>query len=229
MTEPGLIDLVAFGHAIRYIRKDKGLAQWELAEKAGCSQSFVSEIERGEKGAFEETRRRLCAALEWSYEATVDMGERISRGDNPAEAARLAYSLSDPAIPVPFEAQALDDLRGFRIWSAGRQTKAMTYVHHSALAGRDPANIRAHVVGAEPRVLVLVDHADLAHDVSGLFLVQLEGGDALRQAKQFPGALLLTGLEGETEATAKPWDKIVQGRVLWYQVNLELAKGGKKM
>jgi hypothetical protein len=75
-------------------------------------------------------------------------------------------------------------------------------------------------------VLALVDHSDREWAADGLFLCRLEEGAApvLRHAERFPRALLLTGMEGEREAVARGWDKIVLGRVLWYQVNLALAR-----
>ena len=39
------------GEAVRAARKEQGLTQSELAQMSGCSQRFVSELERGKNGA----------------------------------------------------------------------------------------------------------------------------------------------------------------------------------
>ena len=44
-------DTEALGRQIRAARKTMGLSQSEVAEVAGCSQRFVSELERGKKTA----------------------------------------------------------------------------------------------------------------------------------------------------------------------------------
>lgn len=41
--------LVAFGDKVRELRKEKGLSQEELADKAGLHRTYIGMIERGEK------------------------------------------------------------------------------------------------------------------------------------------------------------------------------------
>lgn len=40
-----------FGRAMRFSRKARGLSQRALAEQCGCSQRFISELERGKQTA----------------------------------------------------------------------------------------------------------------------------------------------------------------------------------
>ena len=40
-----------FGRAVRAARKEAGLSQMQLAKRCGCSQRFVSEVERGKETA----------------------------------------------------------------------------------------------------------------------------------------------------------------------------------
>lgn len=46
-----LVELIAnpsqFGQAVRAARKEQGLSQRALAQRCGCSQRFISELERG--------------------------------------------------------------------------------------------------------------------------------------------------------------------------------------
>ncbi len=51
------------GHRIRNYRLQMGLSQEELAEKAGCHPTYVSQIERGEKNATIESIEKLSTAL----------------------------------------------------------------------------------------------------------------------------------------------------------------------
>ena len=40
-----------FGSAVRIARKNRGMSQTELAQASGCSQRFVSQLERGKQTA----------------------------------------------------------------------------------------------------------------------------------------------------------------------------------
>lgn len=50
----------SFGKAVRTARKERGLSQTELAQRCGCSQRFISELERGKPTA--EIGKALSAA-----------------------------------------------------------------------------------------------------------------------------------------------------------------------
>ena len=58
------MNYTTLGWRIRFFRKEKGLTQEQLAERAGLSASFVGHIERGSRIASLETVMRLCCALE---------------------------------------------------------------------------------------------------------------------------------------------------------------------
>ena len=219
------MDHKAIGRTIRFLRNEKGWAQWELGEKSGVGQSFISDMELGNKPGFEDTRREVSAALGWSYEMVLDLTERVEKGEDPKAAKAKVQMVHDLATPPPFFALDTKDLRGVRIHDEAGPTGASVWVHQREIGERKPSNLKAYLIGT---VLVFVDHGSRAKKINktSLFLLRMEPASrfVLRQAKQFPGSLLLTGLEGETEATAKPWAEICQGRVLWYQVNLELAE-----
>ena len=46
-----IVDASQFGRAVRVARKERGLSQRALAQRCGCSQRFISELERGKQTA----------------------------------------------------------------------------------------------------------------------------------------------------------------------------------
>ena len=55
----------AFGLEMRELRTQQGLSQMELAARAGCSQRFISELERGKSTA--EIGKALAVATALGY------------------------------------------------------------------------------------------------------------------------------------------------------------------
>lgn len=51
MAIAAILDAQTFGQAVRAARKEQGLSQRALAERCGCSQRFISELERGKATA----------------------------------------------------------------------------------------------------------------------------------------------------------------------------------
>lgn len=51
MAQMNITDATTFGQAVRSARKVQGLSQRALAARCGCSQRFVSELERGKETA----------------------------------------------------------------------------------------------------------------------------------------------------------------------------------
>lgn len=51
MTQTVIDDASTFGRVVRSVRKERGLSQRALAGLCGCSQRFVSELERGKSTA----------------------------------------------------------------------------------------------------------------------------------------------------------------------------------
>lgn len=56
--------LKLFGESVRLIRKQKGLTQEELAEKAGLQYTYIGGIERGERNISLETLEKVAKGLE---------------------------------------------------------------------------------------------------------------------------------------------------------------------
>jgi transcriptional regulator with XRE-family HTH domain len=53
----------AFGRVVRALRLERGLSQEQLGHDSGGGRTFVSELERGEKGASLKTLFRLAPHL----------------------------------------------------------------------------------------------------------------------------------------------------------------------
>lgn len=67
--------LIALGRAVRGLRKEKGLTQEELAERADLHESYISVIEGGQRNPTWATVRRI------SYGLGVPLVELIERAD----------------------------------------------------------------------------------------------------------------------------------------------------
>lgn len=62
-----------FGLKLRQMRIDKSLTQYELAERAGVSQSYINEIEKGKKYPKTEKIIGLAKAMDTTYESLVSL------------------------------------------------------------------------------------------------------------------------------------------------------------
>ena len=114
----------AVGEALRRRRLDQGRTLREVAEAAGVSLTYLSEVERGRKEASSEVLEAVCAAL---HLALAELFFEVAETLAAAEAAQVpvigfvprpgpraaAVPASDPAPMAP-----VLDLRAF----AGRRT-----------------------------------------------------------------------------------------------------------
>ncbi len=64
--------LKAFGHAIRELRKEKGLSQEAFADLAGVDRSYMGHIERGEKNVTLTKIYQIAKALDMSLPAIFE-------------------------------------------------------------------------------------------------------------------------------------------------------------
>lgn len=67
---------VKFGHVIRRSREARGLSQEALADLAGVSRSFLSEVERGAASPSLDTMHKLAEALNESLSFLISQYER---------------------------------------------------------------------------------------------------------------------------------------------------------
>lgn len=67
------------GERIRFLRKERGLSQEELAYRASLHNTYIGQLERGEKNATIESVAKVCAALEITLEKLFDDKETRSK------------------------------------------------------------------------------------------------------------------------------------------------------
>ncbi|MGE7948169.1 helix-turn-helix domain-containing protein [Lysinibacillus sp. NPDC093688] len=67
------------GERIRFLRKERGLSQEELAYRASLHNTYIGQLERGEKNATIESVAKVCAALEITLEELFDGKETHSK------------------------------------------------------------------------------------------------------------------------------------------------------
>ncbi|MBQ9042683.1 MAG: helix-turn-helix domain-containing protein [Eggerthellaceae bacterium] len=81
---------------MRAARKEAGLSQSQLAQRCGCSQRFVSEVERGKPTA--ELERALRLLVELGVPIAVGSGNAVVDGRAEVNYAvvRIAEGLSAP-------------------------------------------------------------------------------------------------------------------------------------
>lgn len=70
-----------FGQAVRLARKERGLSQRALAQRCGCSQRFISELERGKPTA--ELGKALGVLGELGFSIRVE-GRSVSHSGSEA-------------------------------------------------------------------------------------------------------------------------------------------------
>ncbi len=95
------------GEKIKFIRKQKNMAQYALAKKAGISQSTLSYIEKGRKTLRFETLQSICKALDTSILELLSCGEDAhpTRFFNEAPAAKRSAAAAQSRSAQPAAAR----------------------------------------------------------------------------------------------------------------------------
>lgn len=96
MEQIAINNAKTFGQAVRTARKEAGLSQMQLAERCGCSQRFVSEVERGKPTAELGRALRLLAELGVPILAGGGNAEIDGRAEVNYAIVRIAESLDAP-------------------------------------------------------------------------------------------------------------------------------------
>lgn len=91
------------GERIRHFRKEKGLSQEELADKANLHATYIGQLERGEKNATLESIEKVANALEISL-------EDLFRSIHPNPASQ-EYTLSQ--IITRLQTRTIEDQKTF--------------------------------------------------------------------------------------------------------------------
>ncbi len=84
-----------FGRAVRTARKEAGLSQMQLAELCGCSQRFVSEVERGKETAELGRAIKLLEVLNVPLSAGTLMVDLDGRAEVQYAVVRIASEIDE--------------------------------------------------------------------------------------------------------------------------------------
>jgi transcriptional regulator with XRE-family HTH domain len=79
------------GRKVRGLREARGLSLRSLAAKAGVSESFVSQVERGQANPSVASLRRISQALETSIGFLFEDGSAAGRVIKASQRARLVH------------------------------------------------------------------------------------------------------------------------------------------
>lgn len=94
-----MIDYKDLGQRIRTLRRQHGLTQEELAEKAGISPSFMGHIERGSRIASLDTLVILCNTLKTTPQFLLgasldnDLSDHMPADFSPEQRSKLSAFL----------------------------------------------------------------------------------------------------------------------------------------
>jgi transcriptional regulator with XRE-family HTH domain len=112
----------AVGEALRRRRQHQGRTLREVAEAAGVSLTYLSEVERGRKEASSEVLEAVCAALDLGLaELFFEVAETLAVAEAVPAIGFLPPSRPRAAaapVPAPAPMAPVLDLRAF----AGRRT-----------------------------------------------------------------------------------------------------------
>ena len=95
MRATQIVDATDFGRAVRAARKEVGLSQVQLAQRCGCSQRFVSEVERGKASAELGRALSLMAALDVPVTAGAIREDMDGRAEVRYALVRIASQLDE--------------------------------------------------------------------------------------------------------------------------------------
>jgi len=79
------------GQRVRALRKQRGLSQERLGDRAGLSGKFIGEVERGEKSISIDSLYRVSVALEIRLPELTDVADKPSAV--PSEEAEKIFAL----------------------------------------------------------------------------------------------------------------------------------------
>ena len=116
------------GARLRAIRRRRGLLLREVAGRAGISESFLSQVERGRAGASVASLRRIAAALGLTIAELFDSGPRQSEVLRKVD--RPALALGELGLKFNLTPSRFDNFEVFvGQMPAGATTGDEAYVH----------------------------------------------------------------------------------------------------
>lgn len=116
--EPPILWREAVGHVLRKARSRRGLRLVDVAERAGLSAQYLSELERGMKDPSSEMLAAAAGALGLAVEDVARMAADVMFGRRAAASGReavlvLAPSVGQSAADVPGSARPGTSSEGF--------------------------------------------------------------------------------------------------------------------
>ena len=91
------------GQRIRNHRNRLGLSQEQLAEKSGLHNTYIGQIERGEKNATLETLTKIIAGLEISFGELFENLDASEKESIASKCYQLVDSLNEKEQPIMYE------------------------------------------------------------------------------------------------------------------------------
>ena len=88
-----------FGRVVRNARKEAGLSQMQLAQRCGCSQRFVSEVERGKETAELGKALKLLEVLNVPLHAGALLTKLDGRAEVQYAVVRIASEVDNRPRP----------------------------------------------------------------------------------------------------------------------------------
>lgn len=84
---------VVLGNRLRHLRKEKGLTQEEIAEKADMNAKYYAQVERGQRNATIGSLQKISVALEVSLEDIFRFPHNSKLPDTDEELVALVIKL----------------------------------------------------------------------------------------------------------------------------------------
>lgn len=84
-SKPRSTEHAALGEAIRHLRRQAGLSQEQLAERALTDLTQIGGLERGTRNPSYSTLIRVAGALKTRVGEIVALADRLADGDAPAQ------------------------------------------------------------------------------------------------------------------------------------------------
>jgi transcriptional regulator with XRE-family HTH domain len=85
-------DELALGERLRSMRRARGLTLRDLAERAGVTESFLSQVEREVSSPSIASLQRICRSLDVSIGELLETSPRVGRLVRRGERRRIAYA-----------------------------------------------------------------------------------------------------------------------------------------
>jgi transcriptional regulator with XRE-family HTH domain len=84
---------LSVGEKIRFLRRQRGLSQEQLAFKAGLATSYLGQVERAEKSPTIQSLEKIATALDVTLEELFSFDSDVSMKTDTTYIEKIAYQL----------------------------------------------------------------------------------------------------------------------------------------